>query len=438
MPTKSTINYRIFPSIARGSILVPPSKSHTLRAILLASLLSGHSTITNPLISPDVRRMIVACRQLGAKITESEQSIEIRGVGGQPASGTHVIDAGNSGQILRFMGAMASLIQAETIITGDTSVKSNRPVKALMDALRQMGAECISLSGNDHAPIKIRGPVKAGRVCMDGQDSQPVSAILMLAAFLEGKTEIQVRDPGEKPWLDLTLFWLAYLGVKVEREGYEKFMVSGGVNVSSIQFTVPGDFSSMAYPLAAGLLTGGGVRIQGLIREDVQGDSRLIEILKTMGAALDWEGDELCVYSGGELIAQTIDVNDCIDALPILAVIGCFAKGITKLVNAGIARKKECDRLAVMTKQLKKMGANITEYPDALHIGNSPLMGARVYSHQDHRVALSLAVAGLGAQGDTLVQDVGCVQKSYPFFSDSFKALGCGIEVFDEYDSVRL
>ncbi|MDN3506438.1 MAG: 3-phosphoshikimate 1-carboxyvinyltransferase [Simkaniaceae bacterium] len=414
----------------KGQIAVPPSKSHCLRAVLFAMLGSGVTRIENVLKSPDLEAMLDAISLFGAKVEREGSSLAIEGHF-KPASDT--IDAGNSGQVLRFIGAIAALLPSYTMITGDASIRSRRPVKPLLTALRGLGVLAESALGDGHAPITVRGPMHSGTTRLNGEDSQPVSGLLIATSFLDGHSEIVVDNPGETPWIDLTLDWIRRLGGAVTHENYSLYRVKGGLSYSGFTYTVPGDFSTAAFPIAAALITGSHLEITGLDPDDVQGDKELITILQSMGAQIRWEEKRLIVEPS-KLKGLFIDVNTCIDALPILAVIGCFADGVTTLYNGKIAREKESDRISAICTELKKMGAHIQEEPDGLVIQTSTLNGADLESYRDHRIALSLAVAALGATSPSKLSGAECIQKTYPNFAKDFSSIGALLEL----DLIRL
>jgi 3-phosphoshikimate 1-carboxyvinyltransferase len=423
------MQYHLNPSTLSGSVRIPPSKSHTLRAILFASLAEGESHIHGYLPSPDTQAMIKACQQLGAYIEPSPTTLNIKGTAGKPNLPNDVIDAGNSGQVLRFIAAIAGLINGHVVITGDASIRFNRPISPLMKGLSDLGATCISTKGDDHAPVIIKGPTTPGTAHLDGADSQPVSALLIASAFMEGTTTIKVNNAGEKPWIDLTLAWLDRLAIDYEHDNYTHYKIHGGNTIQAFEYTVPGDFSAMAYPLAAALITQSNITIGNIDMTDAQGDKKIIQTLQNMGAHIITHENQLDITPSNPLQGATIDVNDFIDALPILAVIACYTQKTTTLYNAAIARKKESDRLATITQELRKMGANITEKSDTLIITPAPLHGAKLAAHNDHRIAMSLAVAALGAQGPSTIDGCQCIAKSYPNFCEDMNALGANIKV---------
>jgi 3-phosphoshikimate 1-carboxyvinyltransferase len=423
--------YTIQKSTGKGTILVPSSKSHTLRALLFALMAKGKSTIHHYLPSPDTEAMLAAIQSLGAKVLLQDGSrIEIQGVNGTLQPAENVIDSGNSGQVLRFIGALAALSPTYTILTGDHSIRHNRPVKPMLDALKQLGAFAESARQDHLAPIIIKGPMLPGKTRLSGEDSQPVSALLMACSFLDKPTEILVDNPGEKPWILLTLHWMDRLGLRYANHNFERYIVEGRGSYSGFDISVPGDFSSAAFPIAAALVSNSEIELDNIDMQDIQGDKKLIDALILMGANIEINDAKktLKVKKGSRLQGQRIDINDFIDAITILSVIACFAEGPTEIINASIARKKESDRIRCIAQELTKMGARLEEKPDGLVIFPSSLHGTEVFSHKDHRVAMSLAIAGLGASGITNVQDVECVKKTYPNFANDFQKLGFLIE----------
>lgn len=428
------VTYKISKSSIQGNIVVPPSKSQTMRAILFGTLGTGRTQISNYLPSPDAQAMIHAGRLLGAKIqVKPQNSLEIEGLNGQISTVEDVIQAGNSGIVLRFVAAIAALSPHYTVITGDHSIRHNRPIKTLLDALTQLGAFAISTRGDGYAPIVIRGPLIHQEAVLDGRDSQPVSALLIAAALRNKPTTIIVTDPGEKPWVFLTLDWFNRLGISYSNDSYERFELSGNSKIRGFDYTVPADLSSAAFPIAAAVITNSELTLQNINMNDAQGDKAFVFFLQTMGARIEIDevNNTLTVKPGGSLEGMEIDINSFIDALPIMAVVSCFAKGETRIVNAGIAREKESDRLHAIATELQKMGADIQELPDGLIIRESKLKGNALYSHNDHRIAMALAVAALGATGETAIDAAECVSKTFPDFASIFHSLGAQIEVVE-------
>jgi 3-phosphoshikimate 1-carboxyvinyltransferase len=418
---------QIEPSSLGGSIHLPSSKSHTLRAILFAALSQGTCHIENYLPSPDTYAMIDAVKSLGASVCITPSSLKITGVCGCLKKAQTTIDCGNSGLVLRLIGALSALTKEKTILTGDHSICSNRPVMPLIDALTQLGVKAYSLHDNHFAPICIEGPFTQSTATIDGADSQPVSGLLIAASFAPYPVEINVVNPGEKPWVDLTCDWLKKMGISFERKGYTYYRLQGSAKIAPFSYTVPGDFSTAAFPIAAALLTQSQITLHNVDMSDVQGDKAIIPLLEKMGAKFTIENHSLTVHPVPCLQGISVDINDMIDALPILAVIGCFSHGKTEVFGAAIARKKESDRISCIVKELKTMGADIEEKPDGFIVHRSLLSGANLFSHHDHRIALSLAVAALAAKTPSTLLNTKCIEKTYPDFVGNFQKIGARI-----------
>lgn len=414
----------------KGNIVIPPSKSHTLRAILFGTLGRGRSLVHNPLASPDAEAMIQACRLLGATVDILDNSLIIQGTKGKINQAEDVIHAGNSGLVLRFCSAVGALASHPVVITGDHSVRHSRPMLPLLSALSQLGVSALSMRGDGYAPVIIQGPIRPGKAIFSGEDSQPVSALLIASAFAEGPIELHVQNPGEKPWISLTLDWLNRLGIPYENSDFQHYRLNGRTSYEGFEYCVPGDFSSAAFPLAAALITRSELTLHNLDFEDSQGDKELLSIFKKMGANLevDKQRKTVVVKKGPSLSGIKIDINNIIDSLTILAVVACFAEGETWIHNGAIAKHKECNRIQGIAAELRKMGGSITECDDGLRIRPSSLKGAAVHSYHDHRMAMSLAIAGLGAQGETLIYPIECVAKTYPNFAQDLNSLGACIE----------
>ena len=416
-------------SILCGKTKIPPSKSHTLRAILFGALGVGKSTIYNYLASPDTTAMIQACTSLGASITDHKDYLEIQGISGNIVTVDNIIDANNSGIILRFLTAIAALGSKHIVITGDQSIRENRPMKPLINALMQLGANVVSTKEDDFAPLIIKGPIKPGKVQITGEDSQFVSALLIALALADGPSELEVKKPGELPWVGVTLGWFDRLGIFYKNIDYKTYHLQGKTKYPGFTYTVPTDFSSASFVLAAALITKSEITIENIDMTDSQGDKNLIYLLQKMHAHIKIDNTQLHVNKTESLQGLKIDINNMIDAIPILAVIACFANSPTHIYNGKIARTKECDRISCITKELRKMGAKIDELEDGLIIYPSKLIGCDVRSHNDHRMAMALAVAGFACDGMSTIDNTTCIEKTFPNFAETLKSLNANIEV---------
>jgi 3-phosphoshikimate 1-carboxyvinyltransferase len=333
--------------------------------------------------------------------------------------------------VLRFIACLAGLQHQYVVLTGDASIRHNRPVQPLLEALPKLGMSCASMRGDGYAPLIIKGPFDGNSTSLSGEDSQPVSGLLMALPFKAGSTTINVRNVGEKPWIELTLKWLDRLHIPYKNRDFKEYEIPGKTKVSAFDYRVPGDLSSLAYPLVAALITGSEITIHDVDLDEPQGDKAIIRVLQQMGAniQLDAAKKTLSILKTESLRGIDVDVNDFIDCITIIAVIGCFATGTTKITGASIARQKESDRIAAITCELKKMGATIEELPDGLIVQQSQLHAATVNSYHDHRIVMSLAVAAMTLAGETVINDVTCVQKSFPNFHQSMRALGANINI---------
>lgn len=422
-------SYIVNKSEFNGKITIPPSKSETLRAILFASLAEKKCQIHNFLISNDSESMIQAFRHLGAKIEIQENKLEIIGLDGNINKADDVINAGNSGIVLRFCTAIAALSKYPIVITGDDSIRHQRPMKPLIEALKQANVKVISTKNDGFAPLIIQGEMKSGTLTLNGEDSQPVSALLIAASFVKGETEIFVTNPGEKPWIDMTLSWLDRLSIPYENNNYSHYKLKGNNKIESFDFHVPGDLSSAAFPIAAALITQSELMIENVDMNSNQGDKALIYLFQKMGAHIEIDEKKRSIFVRKSFLkGLEVDINDFVDSVTILAVVACFAEGETKILNCSIARNKECNRLFAITTELKKMGANIEETEDGLIVRQSSLNGAIVSSHKDHRMCMSLAVAAFGASSETTILDTDCVKKTYPNFLNAFQSIGAHIK----------
>lgn len=414
------------PSQLKGSFSIPPSKSQTLRAILFGLMGKGKTRVDNFLRSTDTQAMIGAVQKLGGRVEVFESRLEIEGVARKLAPATDVIDAQNSGLVLRLVGALSAFLPTYTVITGDLSIRERRPILPLLEGLAQLGAFARTTRGGPFAPILIRGPLMPGRAEISGEDSQPVSALLIAASFLEGKSEIVVTNPGETPWVDLTLSWLDRLGIRYARNAHHHYTLFGGASYEGFSYSVPADFSTASYPIAAALVTGSSLVLKNLDFCDPQGDKQVIEILQRMGASIELD-EKRVVVKKSRLQGARIDINPIIDALPLFAVLGCFAETPTEIFGGKASRHKESDRITAIATELRKMGAVIEEREDGLVIFPAKLSAAHLFSHHDHRIALSLAVAALGANGESRIEEAGCIAKTYPTFRADFAEIGASI-----------
>jgi len=405
-----------------GKVRIPASKSHTIRALVVATLAGGESRIRRPLDSADTRSCLGMCRLLGAKIEERDPDWLVTGTGGTPAVPEDVLDAGNSGTGLYLLASAAALAPGAAVFTGDYQIR-RRPIGNLLAALSDLGAEASSTRGNGCAPVVIRGPLRGGSIAIRCPTSQFLSSLLLALPLAQGDSEINVLELNEKPYVEITLDWLKRQGVRLEHDAaLTRFAIPGRQRYAAFDREMPGDYSSATFFLCLAAIQGARVTVEGLDPADPQGDKAVIGMLSKMGARIRSDGSTLSV-EGGKLHGARLDLNATPDALPALAVTACFAEGRTELVNVPQARLKETDRIKVMHDELSKMGANVSELPDGLVIEGGGLKGARVRGHDDHRVVMALAVAGLSCPGETVIDTAESVSITFPTFFDLVESL---------------
>jgi 3-phosphoshikimate 1-carboxyvinyltransferase len=279
----------------------------------------------------------------------------------------------------------------------------------------------------------IRGPIKPGTVTLNGRMSQYVSAIMLISPLLNGEMNILLEKPYEKPYLQMTVDWLEKQGITVDYDGenYRYFKIKGPQEYKAVNERIPSDWEGVAFPLVAALITDSKLVIEDLDLSGSQGDAVIVDILKEMGGniTVDKENNSLIAQGGNKLKGITIDCMDIPDAVPALSVAAAFAEGETKLTGIEMVRVKETDRVAVMQEELGKMGVKIEDDDSTMTIfGGSKLKGAEVDSHDDHRVAMALAVAGLAADGETVVKDAECCDVSFPDFYNIMNKVNANFE----------
>ena len=426
-----------------GNIVVPGSKSHTIRALILASLAEGVSHISNPLPSADCLSASKAIQEIGAKVDfDNENNIwTVTGAGKNVHLPSNVVDVGNSGSVLYFFTPICATFEGWSIFTGDSSIRK-RPVLHLLEALKQLGANCyVSRPEENAPPALVQGPIKAGKVVTDGRLSQYISGLMMASTLIDGKLEIELTDPKEVPYLDMTKYWLESLGVQVEMSSdYKKISVTGPYQLKAFDKAIPSDWEAVAFPLIAALISDSKIVIDNVDGSGTQGDDAIVSVLQSVGADIQWnkETSQLFVSGGNRLSTEnladkTLRVNlaGFPDAICALAVIACFIEGKTVLEDIGVCRRKETDRIKVMKSELEKLGAKVEEGEDFIAIyGHSPILadgsenpeftlhGGNVESYDDHRVAMSLACLGLGLKEgeNVIVNDAECCSVSFPGF----------------------
>ena len=443
-----------------GRICVPGSKSHTIRALILATLAEGTSRIKNPLPSADCLSTAAAVPLIGAEVdlslgVEGEPGTEwvVHGAGGHIHIPDDVVDVGNSGSLLYFLSPICATFQGASVFTGDESIRS-RPVQHVVDALRQLGSDSfVTCPGKNGCPMVVRGPVSGGRVRTEGEiSSQYVSGLMMAGIRMEDGITIELSNPKETPYLKMTQKWLEKVGVECEvSDDFKRISVRPKNVIEAFDTVVPSDWEAVAFPLVAALIAEeSSIVIENIDGSGTQGDDKIVDVLRSIGGKIVWdkEAGTLTVSSSrlstkslpnGEL---HVALSPFPDAVCALAVAACFTEGTTVLEDAAVCRRKETDRLKVLTAELSKLGAQVEEGEDFLIIrGHSPVLedgsanpefslhGGEVESCHDHRMAMSLAVLGLGLPSGTVdMKDAECCKVSFPNFFDVMKEIHANFE----------
>jgi len=421
----------------KGEVCAPPSKAYTQRMLIAAALAHGTSQISGPLFSEDTEATLRAVKALGAKVKEAENCWTVEGA--QPLKGAQKpIDCGESGATLRFMIPVAALAPESSVFVLGKSLE-RRPIEPLLRSLKQLGAEAHSQRFDGKPSIVVKGGgISGGKTALGGDiSSQFVSGLMFACPLAQATTEITLTTPLEsKGYVKMTMAVLAEHGIKVSvPQEFSRLHIPSTQTYKPCSHRVPGDFSSAALLLAAAAITNSEVSVKNLDYETVQGDKFILEILKRMGVNGRVCPDRVEIEGkGGLLEAVDVDARNIPDLVPVCAVLACYAKGTSKIHGAHRLRYKESDRLLSLYLELKKMGAQIAMNESSLTIkGPCALHGAVIDPHNDHRIAMACAVAALGAEGETKIQNAECVRKSYPRFFHDLRALGADV-VGGEFD----
>ncbi len=416
----------IQPSVVDGVCKAPASKSHTIRALLIASLAEGVSRIDHPLESDDARSCIDACRALGAEITRTDSdALLVAGTGGPPYASGQPIDVGNSGTTLYLAMGIAATATGLTEFTGDEQIR-RRSAANLLAALTDLGARAYSRGENGCAPLTVGGGIAGGTTAIECPTSQYLSSLLLACPLAAGDCTIEVPLLWERPYVDMTLWWLDRQQIEYRREGYERFFVPGNQSYRPFRTDVPGDYSSATFLFVAAAVTGGTVTVRELHDDDPQGDAAVLDMLESMGCTVNRPRPRTIRLESpgyGSLKGGSFDLNATPDALPALAVAGAACREPLHLANVPQAREKETDRVAVMAQELGKLGIRTDEYRDGITVYPGAISGGRVSGHGDHRVVMALALAGLAAADEISIEGAEAAAITFPSFFDTLRSL---------------
>jgi 3-phosphoshikimate 1-carboxyvinyltransferase len=410
-----------------GRIRPPGSKSITNRALVCAALASGTSTLSGALASEDTRVMIESLARLGIQVETSHERemLIVAGTNGQVPALEAELFCANSGTTIRFLTAVATLGHGSYRLDGVARMRE-RPIADLSDALNQLGAQIVSESESGCPPVVVHANgLPGGPARIRGDiSSQFLSAILLTAPAARSAIELVIEGSlVSKPYIKMTIEVMKSFGVDVHfDDSFSKFTIEAPQTYQPTQYVIEPDASAASYFWAAAAICGGTVTVDGLSDRSLQGDIEFVSCLTRMGCEVHRDPNSITVV-GRPLHGVELDMNRISDTVQTLAVVALFAAGPTIIKNVAHIRHKETDRIAAVATELRKLGADVMEYPDGLTITPKELQAASVDTYRDHRMAMSFALAGLRIPG-IRINDPGCVDKTYPrFFDDLVKLI---------------
>ncbi len=396
---------------------VPGSKSLTQRALIAAALADGNSLIRRALVAEDTAHLMTGLKELGASIEPADDGFAVTGTGGAIAGYGHELFLGNNGTALRFLTALVCLGRGKYVLTGEKRL-CERPVGPLVEALQDMGVDIVCRNNCPPVNITANG-LKGGKITLaDIESSQYVSALLLCGPYTAKGIELTLTGSiVSMPYIDLTINVMEKFGARILRTGDRHYLVGTQTIYEGRDYTVEGDASSASYFFLASALTKKNIRVAGVGRQSAQGDIRLLDILEQLGCRITDGGDWVEISAPEQLKSGdlTFDMGNMPDMVPTVGVLAAFRRGRTLITNVAHLRIKESNRLAAMAAELNRIGIAASERPDGLVIEGGTSHGADIETYNDHRIAMSFAVAGLVTPG-IRIADKKCVDKSFPGF----------------------
>ncbi|GAB6109017.1 3-phosphoshikimate 1-carboxyvinyltransferase [Fusibacter bizertensis] len=417
------MNVTIKPNHLEGEIVIPPSKSISHRAVIAASMANGYSKLENIVLSQDIRATCDAMQDFGVNVNNYPNRVDIISDGHLRAP-IHPIECNESGSTLRFLVPFGGLVDKPVVFRGKPTLMS-RPLSPYFEIFNKQG---IRYEYRAKMPLLVEGELKPGLYEVPGDvSSQFITGLMFALASLKEDSQIVVTSPLEsRQYVDITMDVLKTFGVEIDNHNYESFTIKGGQHFMPHNFRVEGDYSQAAFWIVAGLLDGD-LTLQDLNTLSLQGDKAILDICKSMGGTIIEETAQTTKLHirKSDTHGIIIDGSQCPDIVPVLAVLAALSVGETRIINASRLRIKESDRLKAIATELSKLGAIIEEVEDGLIIQGQPtLKGGVVDSWNDHRIAMSLAVASLRCEGDVVITGSNAIDKSYPHFFQEFKRVG--------------
>lgn len=425
-----TLELQPFSQPIDAEVVVPGSKSYTNRALLIAALCDGQTTIDGALFSDDTHYMAESLRRLGIAVEADPDHCRftVSGCGGKIPVDRAELFTGNSGTTARFLTAFLGLGHGEYVVDGNERMRE-RPIQDLIDGLTPLGVEITSLNGDGCPPITVKANgLSGGRTFMPGdKSSQYFTALLLVAAYADADTEIRVEgDLLSKPYIDMTADIMSTFGVSIVNDSYNTFGIKSGQRYRARHYTVEPDATNATYFFAAAAITGGSIAVRNLSLSSAQGDVQFVRVLEQMGCRVT-ESDGAIIVEGPEILSGIdVDMNDMPDAAQTLAAIAPFADGPVTIRNVPNMRIKETDRIDAMATELRKLGVTVEDWSDGMRIHPaSSILPAAVDTYDDHRMAMSLSLVGLRATG-VVINDPECVNKTFPTYFDTLSAIQPG------------
>ncbi|MEX0051163.1 3-phosphoshikimate 1-carboxyvinyltransferase [Clostridium butyricum] len=427
-------DYKVYPKKLKGEVKIPPSKSMAHRAVICAALSDGTCKVSNIDFSDDIIATVEAMKSLGAVIEKKDDYLEVIGIKSpqnklnNSTNDERIIDCNESGSTLRFLVPIAALFEGVNKFVGRGNL-GKRPLDTYYEIFDNQGIKYSYKEGI--LDLKTEGKLKCGEFKVKGNiSSQFITGLLFTLPLLDGDSKITITTELEsKGYIDLTLSAMRDFGIEIINNNYEEFIIKGNQNYKSMDYRVEGDYSQAAFFLCADAVLNE-VVVNDLNLNSLQGDKEVIDILERMGVNIKENGKGIIGTVDKKLKSTIIDGSQCPDIIPVVSLAASLCDGTTEVINAGRLRIKECDRLAAVTSELNKLGAKITEKEDGLIIeGVSKLKGGcTVWSHKDHRIAMTLAIASTICEEPIIIKDYECVTKSYPEFWNDFISLGGALD----------
>ena len=409
-----------------AAVAVPGSKSYTNRALLVAALAEGESSLTGALFSDDTDYMVQSLRKLGVGVEADQATARfvVPGNGGKIPVDNAELYIGNSGTTSRSIISYVALGDGAFVVDGDEPMRTSRPISDLLEALSRLGVDARSRFDNGCLPVDVRARgFKGGKTQLDASKSSQFLTSLMLAGpHTQEGLDIEMLGEFKTQYIDITMAVMRAFGAEVEHENYRRFRIAGGQCYQARDYAIEPDASNASYFFAAAALTGGRVRVDDITADSAQGDIRFVDVLEQMGCTVNRDDKGIEVVGPKKLKGIDVDMKAISDTSLTLAAIAPFAEGPVHIRNVEHSRWQETDRVAAMATELRRLGVEVEEHQDGISVSPSQPQPAAVDTYEDHRVAMSFALVGLKVPG-IRINDPGCVSKTFPTYFEVWQAL---------------